>query len=115
MVAKRHPKLEIHMVLDNYRTHKHPVVREWLEANPRFHLHFTPTSASWMNQVETWFSILQRKTIRRGVFRSVGSLQSAVHRFIDAWNDPKKPFAWVRTSDEILAKAIPKAISAGLH
>jgi hypothetical protein len=104
LVAKRHPKLEIHMVLDNYRTHKHPVVREWLEANPRFHL-----------QVETWFSILQRKTIRRGVFRSVGSLQSAVHRFIDAWNDPKKPFAWVRTSDEILAKAIPKAISAGLH
>ena len=89
--------------------------REWLEANPPFHLHFTPTSASWMNQVETWFSILQRKTIRRGVFRSVGSLQSAVHRFIDAWNDHKKPFAWVRTSDEILAKAIPKAISAGLH
>src|SRR5487761_7235 len=115
LVAKRYPKIEIHMVLDNYRTHKHPVVREWLEANPRFHLHFTPTSASWMNQVETWFSILQRKTIRRGVFRSVGSLQSAVHRFIDAWNDHKKPFAWVRTSDEILAKAIPKAISAGLH
>jgi hypothetical protein len=71
--------------------------------------------ANCVHQVETWFSILQRKTIRRGVFRSVGSLQSAVHRFIDAWNDHKKPFAWMRTSDEILAKAIPKAISAGLQ
>ena len=68
-----------------------------------------------MNQVETWFSILYRKAIRRGVFRSVCSLKAAVHRFLEAWNEHKRPFAWVKTSDEVLAKAIPKANSAVLH
>ena len=115
LVATRYPRVQLHLVMDNYRTHKHPKVREWLEAHPRVHLHFTPTSASWMNQVEMWFSILHRKAIRRGVFRSVGSLKAAVHRFLEAWNEHKHPFAWVTTSDEVLAKAIPKANSAVLH
>ena len=66
VIAARYPRVEIHLVLDNYRTHKHPVVQAWLAENQRFHLHFTPTSASWMNQVETWFSILHRKAIQRG-------------------------------------------------
>jgi transposase len=115
LVAERYPRTHVHLVLDNYRTHKHPEVVAWLARHRRFHLHFTPTSASWMNQVETWFSILHRKTIRRGVFRSVGSLKDAVHRFLDAWNDNKHPFVWVKTPDQILAKAKPKAISASMH
>jgi transposase len=103
------------MVLDNYRTHKHPEVQAWLRAHPRIHLHFTPTSASWMNQVETWFSIVHRKAIRRGVFRSVPHLKDAIERFIDNWNARRHPFVWVKTADEILARANQKAISAAVH
>jgi transposase len=115
LIARRYPRGRIHLVLDNYRTHKHPVVRAWLDLHPRFTLHFTPTSASWMNQVETWFSIVHRKTVRRGVFRSIAHLQDAIHRFPDAWNAKKHPFAWVKTADEILARAKPKAISGAVH
>jgi transposase len=115
LVAKRYPRGQVHMVLDNYRTHKHPVVQAWLHTHPRIHLHFTPTSASWMNQVETWFSIVHRKAIRRGVFRSVPHLKDAIQRFIDSWNARRHPFVWVKTADEILAHANQKAISAALH
>ncbi|MGH7667059.1 MAG: transposase, partial [Candidatus Dormibacteria bacterium] len=101
--------------LDNYGTHKHPAVREWLRHHPRFHLHFTPTSASWMNQVETWFSLLERKAIRRGVFHSVAALRNAIQRFLDAWNDHKHPFSWVKTPEQILSKAKQKPISGTGH
>lgn len=115
LVATRYPRGHLHLVLDNYRTHKHPEVVAWLERHPRFHLHFTPTSASWLNQVETWFSIVHRKAIHRGVFRSVAHLKDAIQRFLDAWNDAKHPFSWVKTADEILERAKPKAISGAAH
>ena len=115
LVARRYPRGPLHLVLDNYRTHKHPDVQLWLARHPRFHLHFTPTSASWLNQVETWFSIVHRKAIRRGVFRSVAHLKDAIQRFLDAWNENKRPFAWVKTADDVLHRAKPKAISAAQH
>ncbi len=115
LIATTHRRGQIHLVLDNYRTHKHPVVKVWLAHHPRFHLHFTPTSASWMNQVETWFSLLQQRAIRRGVFRSVSVLRNAIQRFLDAWNDQAHPFAWTKTADQILAKANREPISASAH
>ena len=115
LVAARYPRGQVHLVLDNYRTHKHPVVNDWLSHHPRFQLHFTPTSASWMNQVETWFSIVHRKAIRRGVFRSVAHLKDSIQGFLDAWNANCHPFAWVKTADQILARAKPKAISGPVH
>ena len=99
----RYPSQDLHLVLDNYHTHKHAEVQAWLDAHPRVSLHFTPTSASWLNQVETWFSILQRRTIRRGTFTSVTALKQAIRRFLEAWNANSKPFAWVKTADELLA------------
>lgn len=115
LVATRYPRGELHLVLDNYRTHKHPEVAAWLQHHPRIKLHFTPTSASWLNQVETWFSIVHRKAIRRGVFRSVGHLKDAIQRFLDAWNSHCHPFAWVKTADQILARTNTKAISGAVH
>src|SRR5665213_1117329 len=85
-LARVYPTQELQLVVDNYRTHKHPVVRAWLADNPRIHLHFTPIGGSWMNQVETWFSILQRRAIARGVFRSVPALVAAIGRFLTGWN-----------------------------
>jgi len=102
-------------MLDNYRTHKHPEVQRWLRRHRRIHLHFTPTSASWLNQVETWFSIVHRQALRRGVFRRVAQLKDAIQRFLDAWNSKCRPFAWVKTADEILGRINVKAISAGMH
>jgi transposase len=115
LVARRYPTGELHFVLDNYRTHKHPEVQQWLRRHRRIHLHFTPASASWLNQVETWFSIVHRKAIRRGVFRSVGHLKDAIQRFLDAWNSQCHPFAWVKTADDILSRANAKAISSAVH
>jgi len=115
LVARRYPRGQIHLVLDNYATHKHPEVQEWLHRHPRFHLHFTPTSASWMNQVECWFSILHRAAIRRGVFHNLAALRTAIQRFLDAWNDNRHPFTWVKTPDQILAHANRKVISGSLY
>ena len=97
---------EIHMILDNYSTHKHPEVKEWLEKHPRYHLHFTPTSASWLNQIEICFSILTRRQIRRGIFNSVKDLVDAIERYIAAHNQDPTPFIWTKTPKKILAKAI---------
>jgi len=115
LIHRTYRRGQIHLVVDNYGTHKHPAVKAWLAQHPRFHLHFTPTSASWMNQVETWFSILTRKAIRRGSFKSVAVLIAAIQRFIDEWNDHCQPFAWVKTSEEVLAKAIRKDNSGSVH
>jgi len=96
--------LEIHMILDNYGAHKHANVKEWLVKHPRFHLHFTPTSSSWLNLVERWFRDLTDKAIRRGVFHSVNDLIAAIEDYLKANNDDPKPFVWTATADHILAK-----------
>ncbi len=97
-------KLDIHLIVDNYATHKHPTVRRWLAARPRFHMHYTPTYASWLNQVEIWFNIITRRAIRRGSFRKVKELIQRIERYTDKWNANAQPFAWTATADSILAK-----------
>jgi len=104
-VDKQVPKgLEVHMILDNYATHKHPNVQEWLAKHPRYHLHFTPTSSSWLNLVERWFRELTDKAIRRGIFHSVPDLIAAIEDYMAVHNDKPKPFVWTATTDAILAK-----------
>ncbi len=103
-------ELDIHLVLDNYATHKHAKVKRWLAARPRFHLHFTPTSASWLNQVERWFGLLSQRAIKRGSFRSVADLVNKIHAFIDAYNDSATPFVWVATAQSIIDKVARIAI-----
>jgi transposase len=105
-VATAYPDRELHLVMDNYAAHKRVEVRRWLAANPRVQVHFTPTSASWLNLVEVWFGIIERQAIRRGTFRSVKELNAKIRTFIAAWNDDRAhPFVWTKTADEILKKA----------
>ena len=94
--------LDVHLVLDNYGTHKTAIIRNWLAKRPRFHVHFTPTYGSWLNLVERWFAELTNKRIRRGAFHSVGELESAIREFIEVHNEDPKPFVWTRTADQIL-------------
>lgn len=96
--------LEIHLILDNYATHKHANAKTWLARNPRFHLHFTPTSSSWLNLVERWFRELTDKALRRGVFHSVPDLIEAVEAYLDSHNDEPKPLIWTATAESILEK-----------
>jgi transposase len=103
-VAGAYPRRQLHMVCDNYATHKHPTVRAWLASHPRIQLHFTPTSASWLNLVEVFFSIVERQALRRGDFTSVTDLIAAISRFCAAWNEHYQPFSWTKPADEILAK-----------
>lgn len=114
-VAKAHPRRHLHIVLDNYGTHTHPVVQEWLERHPRIHLHFTPTGASWLNMVEIFFAIITKQAIRRGSFSSVKDLVAAIRRFIDAWNERCEPFQWTREADELIRKATRKKTSLTRH
>lgn len=104
-VARAYPEGELHLVMDNYATHKKQEVRDWLEANPRIQVHFTPTSASWMNLVEVWFGIIERQAIHRGSYTSVKDLTAKIRAFIDGWNDRCHPFVWTKTADQILSKA----------
>ena len=97
-------QLELHLIVDNYRTHKHANVDAWLAKHPRFHLHFMPTSSSWLNLVERWFRELTEKALRRGVFHSVPDLIDAIETFLAAHNDDPKPFVWTASADAILAK-----------
>jgi transposase len=94
--------LDVHLVLDNSSTHKTPTIQRWLAAHPRFVLHFTPTSSSWLNLVERWFAELTSKLLRRGTHRSVRQLNSDIRAWIDTWNQDPKPFVWTKTADEIL-------------
>jgi transposase len=94
--------LDVHLVCDNYATHSTPEIRTWLERHPRFHVHFTPTGSSWMNQVERWFGLLTDKLIRRGVHTSVQALENDIREWIATWNDSPRPFTWTKTADEIL-------------
>ena len=94
----------IHVILDNYAPHKHPKVRAWLARHPRWTFHFTPTSGSWLNAVETFFSTLTRRRLRRGVFRSIMDLQAAINRYLAEHNQAPSPFTWTRSADAILDK-----------
>ena len=94
--------LEVHLIVDNYATHKTASIKRWLLRHPRFHVHFTPTSASWLNLVERWFGLLTERQIRRGVHRSTAELQRAIEEYIAATNASPKPFVWTKTADEIL-------------
>jgi transposase/DNA-binding CsgD family transcriptional regulator len=115
IVAKAYPRRKLHVVCDNYATHKHPNVLAWLAKNPRITLHFTPTSGSWLNLVEIFFGIITRQAIRRGTHRSVAELIEAIERFIDGWNERCEPFTWTKTADDIIAKAVRPTTSSTRH
>ena len=100
-IDAKYKRREIHLICDNYGTHKHPAVKEWLDAHPRFHLHFTPTSSSWLNLVERWFGLITDQAIRRGSFDSVRRLEQAINKFLADWNENAKPFQWTRSANEI--------------
>jgi transposase len=103
-VARAYPRRKLHIVVDNYHTHKHPEIQAWLEKHPRIHLHFTPTSGSWLNLVEVFFGIITRQAIRRGTFDSVKELTAAITQFIEGWNERCHPFIWTKTADEVLPR-----------
>jgi transposase len=107
-IARAYPKGDVHLILDNVSTHKTPAVQAWLSRHKRFVFHFTPTSASWMNQIETWFGILTRQALHRGSFNGVRALVAAINAFTSESNDRAAPFAWVKSADETLAKATRK-------
>ncbi len=97
------PKLDVHLVMDNYGTHKTPSIKAWFARHPRFHVHFTPTSASWINQVERWFAAITEQYIRRGTHRSTRQLEQAIHQYLDLNNANPTPFVWTKSADDILA------------
>ena len=107
-VAKAYPRKKLHIVCDNYATHKHPDVATWLAKNKPVTLHFTPTSGSWLNMVEIFFGIITRQAIRRGTFTSVPDLIGAIETFIDGWNDRCEPFVWTKTADDLIGRAQPR-------
>jgi transposase len=98
--------LAVHLVCDNYRTHKHPTIKTWLQAHPRFQLHFTPTYSSWINQVERFFAYVTIDLLQRSDHRSVQALESDIRGWVKACNDNPKPFAWTRTAEQILASLV---------
>jgi len=97
--------VRLHIVADNYVTHKHPAVQAWLARNPRITMHFTPASGSWLNLVEIFFGIITRQAIRRGTFTSVKDLIAAIETFIDGWNERCEPFTWAKTAGDVPKKA----------
>jgi transposase len=103
----------IHAILDNYAAHKHPNVLKWLARHPRWIFHFTPTSGSWLNAVETFFSALTRRRLKRGSFHSIVDLQAAINHYVDQYNDDPKPFIWTKPADQILARS--NRPNASLH
>ena len=109
--------LGIHLVVDNYATHKHAKIRNWLAARPRYHIHYTQTYSSWLNQVETWFHLITQKAIRRGSFRSTKQLREKIEQFVKEYNSNSKPFMWTATADSILAKIkrVLESISGTQH
>jgi putative transposase len=110
-------ELDVHLIVDNYSTHKHIKVKRWLAARPHFHMHFTPTYSSWLNQVEIWFNIITQKAIRRGSYSSVGQLKDKIRHFTDNYNPNASPFMWTATADSILQKIrrLCQAISGTAH
>ena len=114
-VARAYPDRELHLVMDNYATHKRAEVRGWLAGNPRIHAHFTPTSGSWLNLVEVWFGIIERQAIHRGSFTSVKDLNAKIRAFVDGWNDRCHPFVWTKPADQVLKKANRQTTSNTVH
>ena len=114
-VARAYPDGELHLVMDNYAAHKHPNVIAWLAGNPRIHVHFTPTSGSWLNLVEVWFSIIERQAIYRGSSPSVRDLMIKIRAFINGWNDRCHPFIWTKPADHVLEKIKRKKTSLTRH
>jgi len=115
-LVRAYPRRPLHVVLDNSSTHSTPEVERWLERHKRVHFHFTPTSASWMNMVEIWFSILTNQQVRRGVYHDVPELIAAIEHFIDGYNQRAQPFVWTKTADQVLAKAVKQQPTSGtLH
>ncbi|GEO96894.1 hypothetical protein KTU01_30170 [Kocuria turfanensis] len=104
-VARAYPERELHLVMDNYAVHKTPEVRAWLAENPRFRVHFTPTSASWLNLVEVWFGIIERQALHRADVVSAPELNAKIRAFVTDWNERCHPFVWTKTRTEILKKA----------
>ena len=103
VIAKAVPKeLDVHLVLDNYGTHKTAMIHDWQARRPHFHLHFTPTSASWLNQIERWFAALTEKQIRRGSHRSTRELEKAINDYLAVYNEESKPFIWTKSAEQIL-------------
>jgi transposase-like protein/transposase len=96
------PHLDVHLICDNYGTHKTPAIKAWLQRHPRFHLHFTPTGSSWINQVERWFGFLSEQMIRRGAHKNVQTLEADIRTWVNNWNDDPTPFTWTKTAEEIL-------------
>jgi len=114
-LTRAYPDRELHLVMDNYAAHKHPNVKAWLAGNPRIHIHFTPTSGSWLNLVEVWFSIIERQAIHRGSFPSVRDLMIKIRAFINGWNDRCHPFIWTKPADQVLQKIKRKKNSLTDH
>lgn len=104
VLHRRYPRGELHVILDTSSTHSTPAIRAWVEAHPRVHFHFTPTGASWLNLVEVWFSILTRKSVRRGSFDTVRALVAHIRRYIDTWNDHPHPFVWTKQPADLIKK-----------
>jgi transposase len=117
MIDRNTPlRLDVHLIADNYATHKHPKVKAWLKRHPRFHMHFTPTSASWLNQVERFFGRITAERIRRGVFKSVTELETAIQEYLDHHNADPKPFIWTASATAILEKvARGRQVSESVH
>ena len=105
--------LDIHIVLDNLATHKTPAIKRWLAKRPRFHFHFTPTHASWLNLVERFFGLLTEHALRRGSHTSVHQLKTAIHDYLDAHNDEPKPFKWTKSADQILGSLASPNVRSG--
>jgi transposase len=114
-VARAYPRRELHVVVDNYHTHKHAEINAWLARHPRITLHFTPTSGSWLNLVEVFFGIITRQAIRRGSYASVKDLVAAIGRFIEGWNERCHPFQWTKPADEILTHTNRQRTSDARH
>lgn len=114
-VAKAYPRRRLHVVVDNYHTHKHPQIKAWLARNPRIPLHFTPTSGLWPNLVEVFFGIIIRQAIRRGSFDSVAQPVTAIRAFITGWNDRCHPSTWTKTADETLPHTTRQRTSEARH
>jgi transposase len=109
-------ELAVHLIADNYATHKHPKVKAWLARHRRFHIHYTPTYASWLNQVERWFALITQQAIRRDSFRSVRELVAKIDRYVTHYNEHERPFVWTATADAIFQKLrICKVINGTQH
>ncbi len=115
LVARTYPRRQLHVVCDNYATHKHPNVQAWLAKHRWVQLHFTPTSGSWLNMVEIFFGIITKQAIRRGTFDSVRDLKRAIRTYIDGWNDRCQPFIWTKDANTILARAKRPTTSLPQH